>query len=475
MADPVAGVEKIVKLGLAIKEAVDTVRHNEEECREIRKRVLRFSAILSQLQQTGLMNDSPALSDALEDLEESLHQALELVMACQERSTIRRLINAGDLSKQLLRVKDDILNKVMLASFAINAHTTILLLTIQAGGQPLLRQQEDTLVTETTSLNSHSTNYARSELNSERNNVLTGSQPQFAPVLAITFREFKLSELEVATNNFAPENIIGRGGHSTVYKGVLNDGNVVSIKTFLKSHVLCWARSYDIHLLISKLQNKNVVGAVGFKWKEHRLTEMEYFWVEEYMPNGSLDKIIYGMFPLLDWPTLFRIIDGVAQGMHCLHEQGIVHMDMKPSNILLDSDMNPKIVDFGISEVLDDKQVVTRANTRATRAYIAPEYLAEGTVSKKNDVYAFGITLLQTVGSIRMFKPPSECRLDEWAWTAWEGGAIERLFDSTLLDQSQLTEIKRCVEVGLLCAQRDPASRPTMADVLQMLCGPRRI
>lgn len=149
MADPVAGVEKIMKLGLAIKEAVDTVRHNEE-CREIRKRVLRFSDILSQLQQTWMMNDSLAMSGALEDLEESLHQGLELVMACQERSTIRRLISAGDLSKQLRRVKDDILNKVMLASFAINAHTTIVLLTMQAAGHPPLRVPEVPLLTSTT-------------------------------------------------------------------------------------------------------------------------------------------------------------------------------------------------------------------------------------------------------------------------------------------------------------------------------------
>ena len=146
MADPVAGVEKIVKLGLAIKGAVDTARHNEEECHEIRKRVLRFSDILSHLQQTGMINDSPAMSGALEDLEESLHQGLELVMACQERSTIRRLISAGDLSKQLRRVKEDILNKVMLA-FAINAHTTIVLLTFEAGGHPPLRLQEVPLLT----------------------------------------------------------------------------------------------------------------------------------------------------------------------------------------------------------------------------------------------------------------------------------------------------------------------------------------
>jgi L1 cell adhesion molecule like protein len=125
MADPVAAVERIIKLGLKIKDTVDTARHNEEECQEIRKRVLRFSAILSQLQQTGMMNDSAAMSGALEDLEETLQHALELVAACQERSmsTVRRLFSAGDLSKRLRRVKDDILNKVMLASFAVNTQT----------------------------------------------------------------------------------------------------------------------------------------------------------------------------------------------------------------------------------------------------------------------------------------------------------------------------------------------------------------
>ena len=142
MADPVATVEKIVKIGLKIKDAVDKARHNGDECREIRKSVLRFSEILSQLQQTGTVADSPAMAGALEDLEETLQRALELVTACQERTTTRRLVAAGDLSKQLRRVQDDILNKVMLASFAINAHTTIVLLTIQAGGHAPAREQQ---------------------------------------------------------------------------------------------------------------------------------------------------------------------------------------------------------------------------------------------------------------------------------------------------------------------------------------------
>jgi len=148
MADPVGSLERIIKVGLRIKAAVDTVRRNAVVCQEIRRRVLRFSAVLSQLQQTGAMDDSPAMGVALYELEETLQRALELVTACQDqdrRTTsgiVRRLLGARNLARQLRAVKDDILNKVMLASFAINAHTTILLLTMQTGGYllPRLRQ-----------------------------------------------------------------------------------------------------------------------------------------------------------------------------------------------------------------------------------------------------------------------------------------------------------------------------------------------
>nr|CAB3490531.1 unnamed protein product [Digitaria exilis] len=138
--------------------------------------------------------------------------------------------------------------------------------------------------------------------------------------------------------------------------------------------------------------------------------------------NGNTNTVTAGSkvpFPpllgsQLDWYSLFRIIEGVAQGMYCLHEQGIVHLDLKPSNVLLDSDMNPKIVDFGISELLHDN---------------------------KGDAHCSA------------------------AWEAREDGRMDELFDPELLgDESQLMEIKRCIEVALLCTQFDQADRPPMEE-----------
>ncbi|WVZ92832.1 hypothetical protein U9M48_038870 [Paspalum notatum var. saurae] len=415
MADPVASVEKIVKLGLAIRNAVDKVRHNEVECNEIRRRVLRFSAILSQLQQTGMMDDSPGMSGALEDLEETLQNALELVTACQEATTIRQIVTAGELSKKLRRVKDDILNKVMLASFAIHAHTTVVLLTIQAGGHPLPQQPEDERVADI-SHNSHSAEDPRSEMNGGENNVLTGSDPSSTPsvdkmpfLLAlypylVTPLE-GLSELKAAIKG---GDLVGKGGFWNVYKSVLNDGNVVAIKISNNdSRSSSWVPTYDQQLLlVPKLQHKNIVKVLGY--------------CREDCEVGSSSVIM---------------------------------------------------------------RLLKRRNDQAQDrdGYIASEYFTEGILSAKNDVHGFGVILLEIVGSIYRSKPYDNANNIRSkpgvrkAWSACEAGRIEELFDPLLFDGSQLLEIKRCTQVGLLCTPDDPADRPTMADVLEMLHGEKEL
>ncbi|CAN6214880.1 unnamed protein product, partial [Urochloa humidicola] len=120
------------------------------------------------------------------------------------------------------------------------------------------------------------------------------------------------------------------------------------------------------------------------------------------------------------------------------------------------------ISDFGLIEVMDNKMTTTVTGVAGTFGYLAPEYVINGTVSAKRDVYAFGITLLEIVGCIRSrfkFNRSREHPIGRWAWEAWEAGRLEEEFDPALFDEYQLVEIKRCIVVGLLCAQMNRADR----------------
>ncbi|RLN11230.1 putative receptor-like protein kinase [Panicum miliaceum] len=295
-------------------------------------------------------------------------------------------------------------------------------------------------------------------------------------------RKFRLSELKTATGRFSNAKAIGSGGSVTVYKGVLNDQNVVAIKKLRSEPRLGWAHTYNQLLLASKLQHRNIVKVLGYAHEDEDISFM-----------ARLKE------PRPDWSTLFRIIEGVAQGVRYLHEHRILHLDLKPANILLDCHMNPKITDFdlakvlgdnddkgtsgtdletadfGLIEVMDDKMTTNITGVAGTFGYLAPEYVINGTVSAKRDVYAFGITLLETVGCIRRFNRSREHPIGRWAWEAWEDGLLEEEFDPELFDEYQLVEIKRCIEVGLLCAQSVRADRPSMADVVAMLNGEKEL
>lgn len=291
--------------------------------------------------------------------------------------------------------------------------------------------------------------------------------------------KLNFSELENATHHFTTR--IGQGGSAIVYKGVLRDGLEVAIRKHANARPNRYDEMPEMHRLIhlcSMLEHKNIVKLLGY-CHENRGFDTSYEFlllVEEYMANGNLSNFIYG--EQLDWSSRFRIIQGITQGIIYLHTHSgkptIVHLDLKPDNILLDSDMNPKIGDFGLAKVLEDDAI--NASVRGTLGYMPPEYIVEGVISVKNDVYGFGVTLLETISGMSDSERDARHQASiEWAWNARKSGAINKLLDSRLCDESQLKEIKRCMEIGLLCTQNKPSDRPTMPDVLEMLQGKKKV
>ncbi|CAL4978931.1 unnamed protein product [Urochloa decumbens] len=320
---------------------------------------------------------------------------------------------------------------------------------------------------------SHLTNGTdKSEEKYERKEALARSSTVSSHLPGLT--KFSFSNLKAATHNFSNGKMIG-SSDCTVYEGQLHNGVMVAVKKFrnpARSLVARW--STELHLA-SKLQsmdpealgnNKYIVRVLGYG---HEFLSLEpyIFLVEEYMPNGTMGDIIYGS-QSTDWSSRFGIIQGLAHGLHYLHGQNIVHMNVKPDNILLDIDMNPKITDFGIARMLK-QPVVHDDNISGTLGYMPPEYILEGILSIWYDVYSFGVTLLETISGMCRVEPARHHASVPWAWNVRKSQEMGELFHPSMFEESQMTEINRCLEIGLLCTQFEWTERPTMAEVLDML------
>ncbi|EMS61633.1 Cysteine-rich receptor-like protein kinase 10 [Triticum urartu] len=225
-----------------------------------------------------------------------------------------------------------------------------------------------------------------------------------------------LSTLRAATDNFAESNKLGEGGFGAVYKGVLSEGEEIAVKRLSQSSTQGIEELKTELVLVAKLQHKNLVRLLGVC-----LEGQEKLLVYEYMPNRSLDTVLFdaGKSRDLDWGKRLKIVNGVARGLQYLHEDSqlrIVHRDLKASNVLLDSDCNPKISDFGLAKLFgwDQSQAVT-SHIAGTYGYMAPEYAMRGQYSVKSDAFSFGVLLLEIVTGRKnssFASPDSEPSLD---------------------------------------------------------------
>ncbi|XP_037471672.1 putative receptor-like protein kinase At4g00960 [Triticum dicoccoides] len=244
------------------------------------------------------------------------------------------------------------------------------------------------------------------------------------------FSMFEFEQVLVATNNFSEENKLGECGFGTVYKGQLPEGSEIALK---------------------------------------RLA-----------PHSGQDE---NKRALLDWSTLLAIIQGIAHGLLYLHKHSqlrVIHRDLKPSNILLDSEMNPKISDFGLAKIFNSNSIEQNTTRRVfgTYGYMPPEYASEGIFSIKSDVFSFGVVIFEIISGKRN-SGSRQCgdfiNLLGYAWQLWKEGRLIDLADASLVSKSNPIEMMRCINIALLCVQDNASDRPTMADVVAMLSNQRMI
>nr|GEX44388.1 G-type lectin S-receptor-like serine/threonine-protein kinase CES101 [Tanacetum cinerariifolium] len=284
---------------------------------------------------------------------------------------------------------------------------------------------------------------------------------------------FTFQSISSATSSFSNTNKLGEGGFGAVYKGKLADGQEVAVKRLSKSSGQGIKEFKNETELIAKLQHTNLVKLIGCC-----VEKQEKILVYEYMPNNSLDFFLFDPSKkgLLDWNNRFVIIDGIAQGLLYLHRFSrlrVIHRDLKASNILLDDYLKPKISDFGMAKLFGNNE--SEANTSrvvGTRGYMPPEYLIEGTVSTKIDVFGFGVLLLEIISSKMnhgSYDAEHPLNLLGLAWELWNEGRGLELMDPTLEDSCTPKEVMTCIHVGLLCVQDHAMDRPTMSEVVSML------
>ncbi|XP_023765112.1 cold-responsive protein kinase 1 [Lactuca sativa] len=289
-------------------------------------------------------------------------------------------------------------------------------------------------------------------------------------------RLYKYKDLQIATGDFKPENKIGQGGFGSVYKGLLKDGKIVAIKV-LSAESRQGLREFLTEItIISDIQHENLVKLHGYcVEKDHRIL------VYGYLKNSSLDQTLLGgnhCSIKFTWEIRRKICIGVAKGLTYLHEEvqpHVIHRDIKASNILLDEDFTPKISDFGLAKLFPSHLTHVSTRIAGTQGYLAPEYAIRGQLTRKADIYSFGILLLEIVtGRPNQNKrlPVEEQYLLERVWELYREGELERLVDTSMEDNDEdydKDEACRYLKIGLLCTQSLPKNRPSMSSVMMML------
>ncbi|XP_022775877.1 LOW QUALITY PROTEIN: G-type lectin S-receptor-like serine/threonine-protein kinase SD2-5 [Durio zibethinus] len=282
---------------------------------------------------------------------------------------------------------------------------------------------------------------------------------------------FSLEELKNVTKNFS--NKLGEGGFGSVFQGTLPSGSEVAVKYLdgcgpVKKSFIAEVQT------IGNIHHFNLVSLVGFC--AEKFTRLLVY---EYMCKGSLDQWIFhkNQELALGWKTRKKIILDIAKGLAYLHEdcnQKIIHLDIKPQNILLDENFNAKVSDFGLSKLIgrDQSQVIT--TMRGTPGYMAPEWLSS-VITEKADVYSFGIVVLEILcgrKNVDGSQQEEDRHLLRLFTRKQEEGQLVDLIDRCSEDmQANAAEVMEMMKVATWCLQNEHIRRPSMSTVVKIFEG----
>lgn len=304
---------------------------------------------------------------------------------------------------------------------------------------------------------------------------------------AFELKTFKSKELQKATQQFKePENVLGEGGFGKVYKGFLRDWEgskdpyPIAVKKLNPNSFQGQQEWLAEILLLGKMRHPNLVKLLGYCAENG-----EGMLVYEFLAKGSLD---YHLFPELkegetappkplSWVTRLRIALDAAAGLAYLHENNVIHRDFKAPNILLDENCNAKLTDFGLAKGADTDQTHVTTRIMGTMGYLDPKYMETGQLTKKSDVYAFGVMLLELLTGKRAMDQTQQGMppLTAWAhqYLNQRKPDIGALVDPCLLDQFTTKPAQRAAHKLAIsakhCIEEDPNLRPLMSDMVETL------
>ncbi|TYI95909.1 hypothetical protein E1A91_D01G032300v1 [Gossypium mustelinum] len=284
---------------------------------------------------------------------------------------------------------------------------------------------------------------------------------------------FTLRDLQLATNQFSKDNIIGDGGYGVVYRGNLINGTPVAVKKLLNNPGQA-DKDFRVEVeAIGHVRHKNLVRLLGYC-----IEGTQRMLVYEYVNNGNLEQWLRGDIchkGYLTWDARIKILLGTAKALAYLHEAiepKVVHRDIKSSNILIDENFDAKISDFGLAKLLGDGKSHIATRVMGTFGYVAPEYANSGLLNEKSDVYSFGVVLLEAITGrypVDYGRPQPEVNMVEWLKMMVQLRRFEEVVDPNIETRPQTSALKRALLAALRCVDTDADKRPKMSQVARML------